>query len=131
VAAVHAGWRGLVAGVIPRALAALGEPAAAAAIGPCVSTARFEVGSEVARAFEEAGLGGAVRRGHGARPRVDLRAAARLQLERGGVAVVDETDRCTWEHADEFYSHRRDVTHGGSATTGRMGAAIGARAPGA
>ena len=126
VAAVHAGWRGLVAGAIPAALSALG-PCAAAAVGPCVSQARFEVGPEVALLFHAAGLGEAVEeRAGGLRPRVDLRRAAELQLARAGVPAIDTTDRCTFEHADEFYSHRRDVTHGGRASTGRMAGVIGA-----
>ena len=128
VAAIHAGWRGLVAGVIPRALAALearGAPAAAAAIGPCLSTARFEVGPEVVRAFEDAGLGTAVRPGD-QRARIDLRAAARSQLMRHGVHAVDVSERCTWED-DELCSYRRDVTHGGAPSTGRLGAFIAAR----
>ncbi len=130
VAAVHAGWRGLVAGVIPRALDALGMlgGGAVAAVGPCLSLARFEVGPEVASAFEEEGLVEAVHAGPGGRPHVDLREAARLSLVRAGVAQVDVTDRCTWGDERDFFSHRRDVTHGGAGGTGRMGALIAARA---
>jgi len=124
VAAVHAGWRGLVAGVVPRALEVLGGGEWAAAIGPCISGARFEVGPEVRAAFERRGLGAAVHAPAGARPRVDLRAAVAIQLERAGVRRIDGTDRCTYEHADEFYSHRRDVTHGGWPRTGRLAALI-------
>jgi YfiH family protein len=126
VAAVHAGWRGLVAGVIPRALEVLGAGEYAAAVGPCLSTAHFEVGPEVVEAFARAGLGGVVDR---SRPRahVDLRSAAAIQLERAGLRRIDGTDRCTYEHADEFFSHRRDVTHGGAPRTGRLAALIAAR----
>jgi hypothetical protein len=129
VAAIHAGWRGLVAGVIPRTLAALGQrgaPASAAAIGPCLSSARFEVGPEVLRAFEDAGLGAAVRGGaSGRRAHIDLRAAALAQLARAGVRAIDVSDRCTYEDA-ELWSYRRDVTHGGAPSTGRLGALIAA-----
>jgi len=124
VAAVHAGWRGLVGGAIEAGLEALG-PCAAAAVGPCLSLARFEVGPEVAQRFRAAGLGAAVEEG-AERPHVDLRRAAQLVLARAGVADVDTTDRCTWEDGQEFYSHRRDVTHGGAATSGRMAGVIGA-----
>lgn len=123
VAAIHAGWRGLVAGVIPAALAALDAPSDAAAVGPCLSLARFEVGDEVAAAFAAAGLADAVRPVAGARPHVDLRLAARLQLERAGVPAIDVSARCTWDDA-LFFSHRRDVTHGGAPTTGRQAAWI-------
>jgi YfiH family protein len=125
VAAVHAGWRGLVAGAIPRALAAmaeLGAPAAAAALGPCIGVARYEVGAEVADAFEAAALAPAVRR-RGAL-HADLTAAALLQLARGGLGEADAAGRCTYDDA-ELYSHRRDVTHGGAAATGRLGALVG------
>jgi len=127
VAAVHAGWRGLVAGVVPAALEALGEAACLAAVGPCLSLARFEVGPEVARAFASAGLADAVRADGPGRPHVDLRLAARLQLERGGATAVDVSDRCTWDDP-ELFSHRRDVTHGGRSSTGRLGALIAPRA---
>ena len=136
VAAIHAGWRGLVAGVIPRALAALGameatrggEGELVAAVGPCLSRARFEVGPEVADAFAAAGLAAAVQPAeYGRRAHVDLRFAALLQLERAGVRRIDVTDRCTWDHAEEFFSYRRDVTHGEARTAGHMGALIAPR----
>jgi len=126
VAAVHAGWRGLVAGVIPRALDALGPGEFVAALGPALSLERFEVGPEVARAFEETGLSAAVSPRSGARPHVDLARAAFLELARGGVREIDSSDLCTWGD-DAFFSYRRDVTHGGRKTTGRQGAAIAAR----
>ncbi len=127
VAAIHAGWRGLVAGVIPRALEALAPTRGlVAAIGPCLSLARFEVGPEVARAFADAGFAEVVHAGRGpsGRPHVDLRAAARLALARGGATRIDDTDRCTYEHGEELFSYRRDVTHGGASLGGRLGALI-------
>lgn len=127
VAAIHAGWRGLVAGVIPAALARLGAEPAAAAIGPCLSLESCEMGPEVAEQFERAGLGAAIHAQPGGRPHIDLRAAARLQLERGGCTRIDISDRCTYVNADELPSHRREVTHGGAARAGRIGAFIAAR----
>lgn len=123
VAAIHAGWRGLVAGVIPETVERFG-PVGAAAIGPCISLDRFEVGDEVAAAFDGANLGDTIGRTAHTKPHIDLRAAARLQLQRAGVTHVDITDRCTYRDADEFFSHRRDVTHQGQPTTGRMTAVI-------
>jgi hypothetical protein len=125
VAAIHAGWRGLVRGVIPAAVATLGEPPVAAAIGPCLSLERCTMGPDVAQQFVEAGLGAAVQRRDGERPHVDLRLAARLQLERAGCASIDVSDRCTYGDADELPSHRREVTHGGLARAGRVGALVG------
>ena len=158
VAAVHAGWRGLLAGVLPAALHALGGRASLAAIGPCLSPARFEVGPEVGRAFAAAGHARHVRPGRGDRLHVDLAAVARDQLAQGGVSAVDVTEHCTWDatwrlpaaaavrHAPDpalsgaatpaddvarplLYSFRRDVTHGGAPRTGRQLALIAPRGP--
>lgn len=126
VAAVHAGWRGLVAGVIPRALELLGPGRIAAALGPCLSRAHFEVGPEVVAAFAHAGLGAAIHERAGLRAQIDLGAAAAQQLAAGGVRLVDRSDRCTYAHDQEFYSYRRDVTHGGRGHTGRLAALIAA-----
>ncbi len=122
VAAAHAGWRGLVAGVLPAALDALGG-AAVAALGPSLCRACCEMGDEVVAAFVAAELEEAVRRRAGAKATVDLRAAASLQLARAGVATIDASERCSWEDEDELFSYRRDVTHRGG-TTGRMGALV-------
>ncbi|QDU65443.1 Laccase domain protein YfiH [Planctomycetes bacterium Pla86] len=127
VAAVHAGWRGLVAGVIPAALDALGGSEPVAAIGPCLGGARAEMGPEVLEQFERADLGAALIGGEAlpaGRGRVELRLAAELQLRRAGVASIDVSDRCTWTHADELHSHRRDVTHGQRPRAGRLGAMV-------
>ncbi len=127
VAAIHAGWRGLVAGVIPAALKRLGACPEAAAIGPCLSLESCEMGPEVAEQFERAGLAAAIHARPRGRPHVDLRLAARLQLERGGCARIDVSDRCTYLDAEELPSHRREVTHGGEPRAGRIGAFIAAR----
>ena len=124
VAAVHAGWRGLVAGVLPRAAESMAGAGgvAVAAIGPCLSLERFEVGPEVAAAFDAADLADTVLRRPGRRPHVDLRRAARLQLARAGASHVDVSDRCTWNDREDFYSYRRD---GG--LRGRLAALIAPR----
>ncbi len=124
VAAVHAGWRGLIAGVLPHALEFLGTNAVAA-LGPCIAEGSFEVGPEVAEAFARAGMEHAIRARENARPHIDLRAAAAAQLRAGGVHLLDSTDRCTYRDAGDFFSYRRDVTHGGRTHTGRLGAWIG------
>jgi len=122
VAAVHAGWRGVVAGAVQAALAAVGAgerpETCVAAIGPCIGGDAFEVGPEVVEEFfrvfgDEAPL---VRR-VGEKGYVDLRAA----VLRGGLPPerVDVSDRCSYRDADEFYSHRRD-----NGVTGRMAAII-------
>ncbi|MFK7790362.1 MAG: peptidoglycan editing factor PgeF [Phycisphaeraceae bacterium] len=120
VAAVHAGWRGLVSGVVNEAVDVLANRFIAA-IGPSISVKRFEVGEEVAERFDER----FVRRDLGSRPHVDLRAATHALLHRLGAQAIDTTDRCTAEHDDEFFSYRRDVTQRQLESTGRMSSVIG------
>lgn len=133
VAAVHAGWKGILAGVIPAALARLRETAPkskwVAAIGACLSTERCEMGEEVSERFLAADLAAAVSREAGRRDRVDVRAAVQLQLEREGLQAIDVSDRCTWDDAEEFGSHRRDVTHGPRERATSQGALIVATGP--
>jgi YfiH family protein len=115
VAAIHAGWRGAVAGVVPAAVAALraelgdsGE--LVAAIGPHISVASFEVSEEVAAQLEAAAdAGGVVDRG-GARPHVDLRRIARAQLLAAGLmdGAIDDVFGCTVAEPELFFSFRRD-----------------------
>jgi polyphenol oxidase len=117
VAAVHAGWRGLVAGVVERAVAALGAPErSGAAIGPGIGPCCYPVSPEVRERFTDR-FGDAVVRGDA----VDLAAAARRALESSGLAAGQVTALavCTSCDGDRFYSHRRD---GGR--TGRQGGMV-------
>lgn len=127
VAAVHAGWRGVVAEIVLRTIEAMDAPSGRirAAIGPCISFDAFEVGPEVLDAFVALlGDRAPIRRRDDGKGYVDLRAAVRLQLQRAGVAAghIDTTDRCTATHREEFFSHRRD-----NGVTGRMAAVIATR----
>jgi YfiH family protein len=127
VAAAHAGWRGVVAGVAVAALREMDvEPArCVAAIGPCIGVESFEVGPEVLDAFQVAfGADAPLRRRDDGKGHVDLREALRRQLVAAGIPAgnIDSTDRCTVRDAGEFFSHRRD--HG---VTGRMAAIISPR----
>jgi YfiH family protein len=121
-AAVHAGWRGTLAGVLPAAVRALAEHFGAraadlrVALGPAIGPCCFEVGPEVVDAFE-AGLPGARAAGvvvaapsPAAKPRIDLKLANRLLLERAGVdpAAIDAGPECTASDPTRFYSFRRD-----------------------
>ena len=130
VAAVHAGWRGVVAGVVPAAVHRLAERANAlaatlvAAIGPCIGFERFEVGPEVIEAFKNVFGEDAPVRPAGEKGFIDLQEAVRRQLLQAGLPSdqIDLTDRCTVRDGDEFFSHRRD-----RGVTGRMAAIIGTR----
>ena len=108
VAAVHCGWRGVAAGVVERALAALPraprEPPLA--LGPGIGACCYEVGDEVREAFRARGHGGDVL----ADGRLDLALAVRGELERLGVGShrVHACGLCTSCSAELFFSHRRD-----------------------
>lgn len=109
IAAIHAGWRGLVAGVIPSALERLaaGEPLEAwigPAIGPCCYEVSPEVADQVVAASDER-----VRReGPTGKPHLDLQQAARHQLEAAGVTSITVLDHCTRCHPEDLWSYRRE-----------------------
>jgi YfiH family protein len=108
LAVVHAGWRGLVAGVVTTAVSAFARPASIrAAIGPCIGSDHYEVGEDVAAFVAEAAGHQAVVHRDGAWF-ADLAAAVASVLSRRGVEVVDRAGLCTACLQDAFYSHRRD-----------------------
>lgn len=120
VAGVHAGWRGLAAGIIEKTLEALPTRADElhAWIGPGICRDCYQVGAEVRSAFVDADPSDArAFEPDGKRWRVDLKAIAADRLSRAGVAVTD-AGRCTCCEPGQFYSFRRD------GTTGRMASLI-------
>lgn len=132
VAAVHAGWRGVIGEVARAAVEAmrgLGAARIVAAVGPCISAAHFEVGPEVVEEFRRvfgarAPVGShpdaeAARAG---KAYIDLKEALRLQLVAADVAEVEVLPHCTVGEPGLFYSHRRD-----RGLTGRMVGVIGPR----
>jgi len=107
VGAVHAGWRGLAAGVLEAAAARQqeldGTPPRHAIIGPSAGPCCYEVGPEV---FAQFGL-----QADGPGP-IDLRAIALARLQAAGVGNVDVVERCTI--CDErYFSHRREGRRAG------------------
>jgi hypothetical protein len=117
VAAVHAGWRGTVAGIVGKAVAAMRDrygsrPADLhAAIGPGIGECCYEVGPEVAAHFGEKG-----------RAHIDLAGANRRQLLEAGVTEsrIYPSNLCTMCRPEEFHSFRRDKD-----AAGRMFSFIG------
>lgn len=110
VAAVHAGWRGLAAGVLEEGVRALSEVSGGdggetvAVVGPCAGACCYEVGEEVQEAF-----GGSGRAGE---RMLDLRRLARERLLGAGVGRVEDVEVCTI--CDErFFSHRREGASAG------------------
>lgn len=112
IAAAHAGWRGLAAGVLERTVAALHTPPGhlLAWLGPAAGPAAYEIGAEVRRAFVDrdpaaAGAFAPTRPEHWL---CDLYALARRRLHRAGVERVFGGGVCTISEPERFFSHRRD-----------------------
>ncbi len=129
VAIIHAGWKGLAAGIVENTVAAMATPARELAVwlGPAIGPCHFEVGAEVredflatassaaSSALLEQCFGPSNNRG---RYMADLFAIARLKLSALGVQAVSGGNRCTYCDRDSYFSYRRD------GVTGRMVNAI-------
>lgn len=130
VAAAHAGWRGLAAGVLDATVAALAEAAGCAPrdleawLGPCIGPRRFEVGADVLEGY---GLDPGQTQPRfmaqpGGRWLADLAGLARDRLEAIGLQRIDGGRWCTVEDESRFFSYRRDARRLGA--SGRMAAAV-------
>lgn len=122
VAAAHAGWRGLAAGVIEATVAAMavsGERLLAW-LGPAIGPTAFEVGEDVRLAFTAADPGAAVAFGarDGGKWSCDLYALARRRLNAIGIERIHGGDRCTFTEREFFFSYRRE------GATGRMASLV-------
>jgi YfiH family protein len=112
LAVVHAGWRGLAAGVVGTAVEALPEGPKAAIVGPAIGPCCYEVGPEVARRFDADLVSGRL---------LDLWTASERALRRAGVEHVDRVDLCTRCRSDRFFSHRAsDGLHGAQGVIGAV-----------
>lgn len=121
VAAAHAGWRGLSAGVLEATIAAMGaSPAELLAwMGPAIGPESYEVGDEVRQAFmsREAGAAAAFTPGKvSGKWWCDLYELARRRLEAMGVSRIYGGGSCTYADRERFFSFRRDGECGRMAT---------------
>jgi YfiH family protein len=122
VAAAHAGWRGLLAGILEETIAAMAVPATTllAYLGPAIGPRAFEVGGEVRAAFVAADV--AMAAAFSPLPAgkwlADIYLLARLRLLGQGVTRIYGGSYCTVGEADRFFSFRRD------GQTGRMASMI-------
>lgn len=122
VAAAHAGWRGLAAGVIESTVAALGQPGERlmAWLGPAIGPENFEVGADVRAAFiahDPSAEDAFVDLPNG-KWRCDIYLLARQRLAALGIRRTTSADFCTVSDTGRFYSYRRD------GVTGRMASLI-------
>lgn len=131
IGAAHAGWKGALGGVMEAALEAMEKLGAsrsriAAAIGPCISQANYEVGWE----FRDRFLEGALRNRKFFTPsdkeghyRFDLEGFAAHRLSAAGLTAVEKMGVCTYPPENGFFSFRR-TTHAGEPDYGRQVSAI-------
>ena len=115
IAAIHAGWRGIVSGIIPATLEKLaGRPSEWTAwIGPSIGVCCYEVGDDVASQVVAASGPEIAVPGPAGKPHLDLPGAARRQLARAGVADVIVLTRCTRCDAETLWSYRREGKQAG------------------
>ncbi len=125
IGAAHAGWKGTLGQVAARTVEAMQRLGArperiSAAVGPGISARHYQVGAEVARAVEAAGLAAHLSASHPSASQLDLAGANRQVLQEAGLSAdnIWLAGRCTSE--PDFYSYRRDAGR-----TGRMLALIG------
>jgi YfiH family protein len=98
LATLHAGWRGLAAGIVEAGVAALGDGPKVAAIGPSIGPCCYAVGPEVSARYDNDLTSDG---------KLDLWSAAERKLEAAGVERVDRLTVCTCCNPDLFFSHRR------------------------
>ena len=122
VAAAHAGWRGLAAGVLENTLKTLSHfgapPTWQVWLGPCIGPQAFEVGEDVLDAFapQDPAIGAFKALPASGKYLADLPALARQRLQQAGVEALEGNDSstawCTCTQAPLYFSHRRDGRSG-------------------
>ncbi|WP_026957645.1 peptidoglycan editing factor PgeF [Aliagarivorans taiwanensis] len=122
VAAAHAGWRGLVNGVLENTVAAMRcQPEELLVwLGPAIGPEAFEVGAEVREQFvnHSADAAEAFTAGEPGKYFANIQLLARQRLQALGITAIYANQECTVRHSEEYFSYRRD------GQTGRMAAAI-------
>lgn len=126
VGAAHAGWRGALAGVTDSAIAAMEGLGArrdriAAAVGPCIGQASYEVGEAFQQRFldQDSANQRVFIGGPAGKPHFDLEAYVVARLTAAGIASVEALGLDTYVDATRFYSYRRS-THRGEDDYGRQ-----------
>jgi YfiH family protein len=127
VGIAHAGWRGVVAGVVTASVRTMTERLMCdvddvwAGVGPTIGSCCYEVGADVADGLARACPAGAeVIRHVDGQIHADLPAAVEAQLRAAGIARIEQSGLCTSCRVDEFFSHRAE-----DGRTGRFGVVMG------
>lgn len=124
VAAAHAGWRGLCAGVLEQTLVQFNAAPSSiiAWLGPAIGPQQFEVGEDVKQAFSDIDVQSAAAFipsiPSGSKYLADIYSLARLRLQAAGIHAVYGGDHCTVSEKQQFFSYRRD------GITGRMASLV-------
>lgn len=118
VASLHAGWRGLVAGIIEATVAQMQYPPTSAWLGAAIGATAFEVGAEVREQFMQhsSDVSMAFVLQPNGQYLADLYQLARLRLRALGITQIFGGDHCTVSQPEQFYSYRRDGVTGRMAT---------------
>ncbi len=118
IAAIHAGWRGLLAGIISNTVAALSTTDVLVWLGPAIGTDCFEVGAEVREAFmaKSAAFAAGFTQTSETKYLANIYQLARIELAARGVEAVYGGDFCTVTEQERFYSYRRESQTGRMAT---------------
>lgn len=131
IGAAHAGWKGALSGVTDNTIAAMvalgaRREAIAAAIGPCIAQASYEVDDRFAERFiaEHSGNARFLAPGRAGHWQFDLEGYVAGRLESAGIASIERLGLDTYADPARFYSFRR-ATHRGEASYGRQISLIG------
>ncbi len=118
VACIHAGWRGLLNGVIENTVADMQSPPVFAWLGAAISQTAFEVGPEVFDLFigHDDDASQAFIAASSSKYMADIYQLARLRLKKLGIEQVTGGEYCTYGQDDLFYSYRRQAKTGRMAT---------------
>jgi purine-nucleoside/S-methyl-5'-thioadenosine phosphorylase / adenosine deaminase len=118
VAAIHAGWRGLLAGVVRNTVTAMQQTDLLVWLGPAIGPGCFEVGAEVRSAFlqKSVAFNDAFKEQSNGNWLADIYQLAGIELAALGIADVYGGTHCTVTEHELFYSYRRDTQTGRMAT---------------
>ena len=130
VGAVHAGWKGIINGVIENTLEAMKESFGVsmenikAITGPCISQKRYEVGKDVwsqfSARFTNKEVETIIDHKKHEKALCCVRTAAKTVLKRYGITAIEVSQACTYEEEETFFSARRDGIHSGRQLTAIM-----------